>query len=132
LSNSGIQHKHTFVSSPGFGFGDDRERVPVVMPEHEKAESEISDEDERRVGEETIARFLSHLLRAGGTGTAEEIGRMVLVISYLMKHDDGPQTLEQVGALFTTGGKLGVGKARVSQILSALNLGKGNFTKLFD
>ena len=126
MSDSGIQRKQTFTSSPGFGFGDDCERVPVVMPEHE---SEISDEDAQRVRQETIVRIVSFLLRAG---TAEEIGRMVLVISYLLRHADGPRTLEEVGALFATGGKLGVGKARVSQILSALNLEKGNFTRLFD
>jgi len=129
VPEANIQHKQTFASSPGFGFGDDGERVPVVMPEHETVESEISDEDAHRVRQETIVRFVSFLLRAG---TAEEIGRMVLVISYLLKHSDGPRTLEQVGALFAIGGKLGVGKARVSQILSALNLEKGDFTRLFD
>jgi hypothetical protein len=121
MKEHSIQHKATVVAPSGFGYDDDGNRVPVEMPADPTCAEEFHEDDARRLREETILRFISRLISAG---TAENIGRKVLILSFKLHLPDGPGTLEQLGKLFSTGGRLGVGKARVSQIFSKLNPGE--------
>jgi len=73
-------------------------------------------------------RLLLGLITAG---TAEDIGRKVLILGYFLKLD-GVRTLDDLAERFSSGGKPGVSRARVSQILSALNQETRDFSWLTD
>ncbi len=123
MSDSCIQHKPTQTTPSGFGFDDDGERVPVVeqeCPPEEAEEGLLSEQDERRVRQETIVRLFTRLVE--GDSDAESVGRKVLVLSYLLKRCPGaPRSLAELGA------RMGVTKGRASQIVSALNPKTGGF-----
>jgi hypothetical protein len=68
---------------------------------------------ETKIRGEVTVTLLQALLDAG---SAENIGRKVLILAYQLKLDRA-QTLEQLAAQFTNGGSLGVSVGRVSQIV---------------
>lgn len=79
--------------------------------------------DERKARQETIVKLLQSLADAG---TAENVGRKVLILCYELKLE-GCRTLDDLADKFSSGGEVGVSRARVSQIVSSLNLQSGDF-----
>lgn len=101
----------------GFGFDDQGERVPTVMPEvlDDDEERQCSEEDAARLRQETIRRYTAWL---NEHGHAEFIGRKSLVVGYLL---GSPRTLDELAA------RMGVTKGRASQIVSELNAELASF-----
>jgi hypothetical protein len=106
-----VQHKRSAAPPAGFGYGDQGEHVPIVWADGSEA-AEIPEEDAARIRQETLMRFFARMMQAG---TAEGIGRRMLVIGYLLKCHGAPQNLAELGS------RMGVTKGRASQILSELN-----------
>jgi hypothetical protein len=101
VDDSGIQHKHTPVTSSGFGFDDSGERVAVVLPDSE-SEGDVPQTDSLRILKNLVALLTEN-------ATPLQTGQRMHLIAYLVGVSDC-KTHAEVAR------QLNVSPGRVSQI----------------